>query len=226
LDAAAAQAIANHWLRSKLGNMPHAGDPVRAGEVWRVPIHLDFPVPGSTDTLPFRDLGEIVIDAGCGEVASFPTIKEREARMAEEIGRVLGEIHNEIQEFECERCGKCCGPLGATAMELNIIDEHVRRHNIEVPEYSQIEFLANTIVRTTENTRCPYLKDNECVVYKVRPTICRLFGTVAAHMNCAASNGGVKEPITSKAAFSILRRVQTLSSLWVAMCKHGLEVDA
>ena len=224
MTSAAAQAIAAHWLRTQLGNMPHAGDPELVGKVWRVPIHADFPVPRCTDVLPFRNLGEIVIDAESGEVVGFPTSRVRESRTAEEIGRILGEIQNEIQPFECERCGRCCGPLGATAVELDIIDRHVQQNNIEVPGYSQIT-LSNTIMRTTDRLQCPYLKDHECLVYPVRPTICRLFGTSTQLIKCA-SGCKSNEPITHEAAFHILRRVDVLSTLWTMMVRHGLEVDA
>lgn len=225
MDAAAAKAIAAHWLRSRLGNMPHAGDPVLVGVIWQVPIHADFPVPKCTEVLPFRNLGEILIDDGSGEVVNMSTSREREIRVAEEIGRVLGEIQNEIQAFECRRCGGCCGPLGATSMELDIIDKHVERNNIVVPGYSQTTLSNSFVARTTDDVRCPYLKDHKCLVYPVRPTICRLFGTVATHMHCAAG-GKVQEPITPEAAFRILRKVEVLSTLWSMMVRHGQEVDA
>ena len=225
MDADAAQAIAAHWLRTRLGAMPHAGDPVLVGMIWRVPIHTDFPVPKCTDVLRFRDLGEILVDDGSGEVINTPTSRERESRVAEEIGRLLGEIQNEILPFECGRCGGCCGPLGATSMELDIIDRHVEQNNIEVPEYSQTTLSNSFVARTTGDVRCPYLKDHECLVYPVRPTICRLFGTVSSYMHCAAG-GRVQEPITHEAAFHILRKVEVLSTLWSLMQKHGQGVDA
>lgn len=225
MDAAAAQAIATHWLPLHLGDMPHAGDPVLVGMIWRVPIHTDFPVANDPVPLRFRDLGEILIDDKSGEVINASSSKEREARMAEEIGRVLAEIQNEIQVVECERCGRCCGPLGATSMEMHIIDEHVRRNNIEVPAYYQSRLSNSFVARTTDGVWCPYLKDHECLVYPVRPTICRLFGTVSTNMFCAAG-GRVREPITQVAAFHILRRVDVLSTLWSMMARHGLEVGA
>ncbi|OEU74061.1 MAG: hypothetical protein BA864_06945 [Desulfuromonadales bacterium C00003093] len=225
MNAAAARAVAAHHLRTRLGNMPHAGDPELVGMIWRVPIHADFPVPTSTDILPFRNLGEILIDDGSGEVVNTPTSEEREGRMAEEIGRVLGETQNEILAFECERCGRCCGPLGATAMEMDIIDRHVQLNSIVVSEYCQTTLSNSFIARATDSVWCPYLQDGECLVYPVRPTICRLFGTVTTHMHCVAG-GKVKEPITHEAAFHILRRVEVLSTLWVMMRDHRMEMDA
>lgn len=227
MNAAAAQAIANNWLHTTLGNMPHAGDPVLDGEVWRVPIHVDFPVPKSTDVLPFRNLGELVIEIvsdKVGAVGGYPTSAEREARMAEEIGRVLGEIHQEIPEFDCARCGKCCGVLGATSMEMHLIDTYVEKQNIEVPEYLQTGISNRMIVRTTEKLLCPYLKDHECMVYPVRPTICRLFGTVTERMICAAGRAATRD-IASKEAYDILRRVDVLSALWTAICRHKAAVE-
>lgn len=227
-DAAAAQAVANDWLRKKLGNMPHAGDPVLDGKVWRVPIHADFPVPKSTDVLPFRNIGELVIETtgdAVGAVGGYPTSAEREARMAEEIGRVLGEIRNEIPEFECERCGKCCGMLGATSMEMHLIDEHIRRHGIEIQEeFMQTKISNIFVIRTTKKGLCPYLQDSECVVYPVRPTICQLFGNVTGHMICAAGRVATTN-LTSTEAFGILRRVDVLDTLWAMMCRHQAVVE-
>lgn len=216
------QAIANHWLRLNLGNMPHAGDPVPDGEVWRVPIHANFPVTGSTDVLPFRNLGELIIEAanGAGAVRGYPSSKDKEVRMVEEIGRVLGEIHKEISAFECGCCGKCCGTLGATGMEMQIIDEYIRRHSIEVPEYTESTLPDPFIMRTTKDDLCPYLQNHKCMVYLVRPTICRLFGTVTGHMDCEVSKREVKEPITIITAFGILRRVDVLAVLWATICKR------
>lgn len=222
-NAAAAQAIANNWLHLKLGDLTHAGDPVLDGEVWRVPIHVDFPVPGNTDVLPFRNLGELVIEVSgdnVGAVGGCPTPREREARMAEEIGRVLGEIHKEISAFECGCCGKCCGTLGATGMEMQIIDEYIRRHSIEVPEYTESTLPDPFIMRTTKDDLCPYLQNHKCMVYLVRPTICRLFGTVTGHMDCEVSKREVKEPITIITAFGILRRVDVLAVLGATICKR------
>lgn len=224
LNAADAKAIAAHHLRNHLGNTPHAGDPVLVDATWRVPIHADFPVPKCTDVLRFRNLGEILIDTGSGEVLSTPTFEERESRMVEEIGRVLGETQNDILVSECERCGVCCGPLGATAMEIAIIDKHVRRNNIEVPEYAETIISPSLISRYTSSVQCPYLKDNACMVYPVRPTVCRLFGTVSTHLFCCVG-GRVPEPITHEAASHILRRVSVLNTLWVLTCRHRLEVD-
>lgn len=221
MNAVAVQAIANHWLRLNLGNMPHAGDPVSDGEVWRVPIHANFPVPCSTDVLPFRNIGELMIEIvnGAGAVRGYPSSKDKEVRMVEEIGRVLGEIHLEISAFECECCGTCCGSLGATGMELNIIDEYIRRHSIEVPEYAESPISGTLIMRVTKDVLCPYLQDHKCLVYAVRPTICRLFGTVTGRMGCEVGKRGVKEPITTTTAFGILRRVGVLAMLWAAICK-------
>ena len=204
MNPAAAKAVAAHHLRTLLGNMPHAGDPELVGMVWRVPIHADFPVPKSTDILPFRNLGEMLIDDRSGEVIHLSSSAEREGRMAEELGRVLGEIQNGIPAFECVRCGACCGPIGATAMEVDIIDEHVRRNNIVVPEYGQTMLSPTLIVRATDRVRCPYLKDHECMVYPVRPTICRLFGIVSTHMICPAV-GKVQEPMPHAVMHHILR---------------------
>lgn len=224
MNAAAARAVANHRLKTDFSSMIHAGDPVLDGVVWRVPIHVDFPVPGSSEVLPFRNLGEIMIDDGSGLVTNMPTLKERESRMAEELGRVLAGIQNDIPGFECRRCGRCCGPLGATVVEMDILDNHVAENNIVVPEFVQTTLPNNGIMRTAlDGVQCPYLGDGECLVYFARPTICRLFGTGPGLIRCPFG-GRAKSTISHETAKSILRRVDVLSRLWVAIKKRRQEV--
>jgi len=221
VNADAVKTIASEWMLSHLGKMPHVGDLMQDGLVWRVPINIDIPVCGGTDTLRFRNVGEIMIHDAGESIMNVSTVEERESRMSEEIGRLLAEIRNAIPSSDCARCGACCGPLGATQMEADLIDEYVRRNHIEVPEFAQADLSTSTIMRVVDGGMCPYLQDQECVVYDVRPTICWLFGNVNAFMVCKVV-GTHKAAITHKAALCILDKVDALSSLWVAICNRSM----
>lgn len=42
VDERSAEKIAYTWIRSTIGNIPHVGTPVKKGEVWSVPVHVNY----------------------------------------------------------------------------------------------------------------------------------------------------------------------------------------
>ncbi|MDH5667750.1 MAG: hypothetical protein OEY86_07055 [Nitrospira sp.] len=75
------------------------------------------------------------------------------------VNTVLLQIQKQyerIPSFQCrEGCTDCCGPVPFTVVEL-----------------SQIE------ARPFTGLRCQYASSHGCTIYKHRPLMCRLFGTV------------------------------------------------
>ncbi len=66
--------------------------------------------------------------------------------------------------FNCKRCGKCCGPHFVSPKERLTIRDYLKQHDMEErPHTSIYEY-------------CPYLENNTCLIYPVRPLICRLMG--------------------------------------------------
>lgn len=79
----------------------------------------------------------------------------------------------------CVNCGQCCGIIPATRQEIEVI-----RNYLSTRPALQRRAQAQSIRST-----CPF-RDGQrkrCIIYPVRPTICRLMG-VAKGMQCANGN--------------------------------------
>lgn len=90
----------------------------------------------------------------------------------------LKQIYDRIPEMECiPGCTDCCGPnLWAKAEWQNItnwLKAHGRRE------------------RYAQGLDCPYIRENKCSIYEVRPIICRLFG-VTEKLACPCGRGPAK----------------------------------
>lgn len=82
---------------------------------------------------------------------------------------------------KCTNCGQCCGPIPIGDNELKKIIAFLKN----VPE-SEKERLRN---QPREYLTCEFrdTEKNNCFIYEVRPTICRLFG-VTAGLDCPNGN--------------------------------------
>jgi len=82
-----------------------------------------------------------------------------------------------VAKFKCRNCGDCCGPIPITEDELNRIKTALSE--IEPAEIDRVKAQERgdltCILRDTENKRC--------LVYRVRPFLCREFGHVSG-MKC------------------------------------------
>lgn len=68
---------------------------------------------------------------------------------------------------KCSKCGECCSNfLPICQEELNIIQKYVIDNNIK-PQ-TQIMVMQNRLA-------CPYYDGKKCLIYEVRPLICREF---------------------------------------------------
>lgn len=73
---------------------------------------------------------------------------------------LLKKLYKMIPLSKCaENCSACCGVIPVSSYELE------QMNSVANPFFFQ-EF------------RCPYLIDEKCSCYNVRPLMCRLFGTV------------------------------------------------
>ena len=89
----------------------------------------------------------------------------------------LNKIYSKVPDAECDRCGDCCGPVGFTVLEEKNIEKYLEENGIDVFSCVVGRTKGSVYVFNT-NTRCPFLKDNECIIYPVRPIVCRLFGVI------------------------------------------------
>lgn len=77
----------------------------------------------------------------------------------------------------CKNCGKCCGVIPATKKEVEAIRKYITERGIKPlsPKGSET---------------CPF-RDNvqkKCLIYPVRPLICRLYGVAEGTMKCENGN--------------------------------------
>jgi Fe-S-cluster containining protein len=85
-------------------------------------------------------------------------------------------LDNIPQHKNCTNCGACCGVIPATQAEVKAIREYNGKHGIKPIKHSS-------------KMICPFRDDKakKCVIYAVRPTICRLMG-VTKGMECPNGN--------------------------------------
>jgi len=78
----------------------------------------------------------------------------------------LGKMRRQVPPFRCHRCGGCCGPhVPCLRIEATEIAGYARTHGISA--------------QTDRPMDCPWLRNgNECLVYAVRPMLCRLQGLI------------------------------------------------
>ena len=74
-----------------------------------------------------------------------------------------------IPDHDCKKCGVCCGPIFWSMPEDKIIRRYLEENNMNYIEWSVDQYKENDF-------RCPYQKDNACMIYPVRPMICRMQG--------------------------------------------------
>jgi len=73
-------------------------------------------------------------------------------------------LYDMIPDFKCKQCGECCGPIPMTKWERN--NRPIQK------EINVIKMLES------RELNCPHLVNNKCEIYKQRPLLCRMFGTV------------------------------------------------
>ena len=88
-----------------------------------------------------------------------------------EVIRRLNGIYDLIPSFHCQHCQQCSNPIiWFKAEEINI-KEFLKLHHLSYLTYSDEEFGQNQL-------KCPYLSKNRCMIYPVRPLVCRLQGLI------------------------------------------------
>lgn len=92
--------------------------------------------------------------------------------MVLDIKEKLKEIYSNISSYSCIHCNECCGPIIWFEPENLLIKEYMEKNNMDRIVWTKEEFENN-------NMKCPYLKDNRCSIYPVRPLVCRLQGVVS-----------------------------------------------
>ncbi len=109
----------------------------------------------------------------------------------------LRELWATLPKIACQgKCQECCGPIGMTTLEANMMKAIDHRP-------------IGTVNRKTG--RCPKLNGStgKCTVYDARPTICRLWGIVD-RMPCTF---GCKPErmLTEEEQFAFMQRVKEIA---------------
>ncbi|NCC52381.1 MAG: YkgJ family cysteine cluster protein [Spartobacteria bacterium] len=83
-----------------------------------------------------------------------------------------------MMPFECKQCGKCCrwggwvylthDDITAIARRLDLTeDAFIQAHTQLAPDRQRL------CLAGPEHTPCPFLENNQCAIYPVRPQQCR-----------------------------------------------------
>ena len=97
---------------------------------------------------------------------------------AKQFEEYLQDMNNGTYDFtnngKCTGCGACCSNLlPMTDVEISTIRKYIKSHGIK--EFKHLIPLANPSVDMT----CPFMDDtkkcDKCMIYEVRPKICRDF---------------------------------------------------
>lgn len=106
-------------------------------------------------------------------------LKKKPLKYGDKI-RILKKIYSMVPEFTgCPpNCGKCCGPVICTPLEVSYINNWCRKHRIEkratlLTHSGVTELLSDP----DADISCHFLtEDKRCEIFPVRPLICRLYG--------------------------------------------------
>lgn len=108
----------------------------------------------------------------------------------------LEKIYSKIPEFKCRNCHQCCGPIIWFEPEELLIKKYLDTQNITRIVWTLNEFKQNKM-------KCPYLKNDKCIIYPVRPIVCRLQGNIS-ELKCRNKLNG-KQKLLTKKQFNIIK---------------------
>lgn len=86
-------------------------------------------------------------------------------------------VYDFTKDGKCSECGQCCSNLlPMSEKEVAEIRRYIKKHRIRERKHSYPAPLANP---PEMDLTCPFLdeskENNKCVIYPVRPEICRIF---------------------------------------------------
>lgn len=118
----------------------------------------------------------------------------------------LNEVKNLTDNGKCSRCGECCDDfLPVTLKEVDDISKYIQRNGIK--GISKVSLFPELIF----DKQCPFLdnKKNECLIYAVRPEVCKEF--ICSQSKNEMADNQVKR-ITGDEYFMISMHVTFLKS--------------
>ncbi len=123
--------------------------------------------------------GLVALLKGFASRGTVPLQKSEQQRIAE-----LEEIYSGIPEVACvDGCGKCCGLISMSKLEEGRIRRFLGERRLDI-RFSNDPLDVTYMKAVYGDNRCYFLDERQrCLVYPVRPIICRLYGT-AENMRC------------------------------------------
>lgn len=116
--------------------------------------------------------------------------------MLDLTNKTLEQIYSQIPNIDCkEGCSDCCGP----ALQFPIENQNIKRYL----------FNRNQLAKVHKTIDCPYLKDNKCTIYPVRPIICRLFGVVL-HLRLTCRHVVPSKLLTNEQAERLIKATENI----------------
>ncbi len=114
----------------------------------------------------------------------------------------LDEVWSKIPSFTCKPgCCDCCGPVSFSSAETEKLAEWLGSRGNLLSDFDQ---------KHPGATDCAFLDViGRCRIYEARPTICRLFGTVATPSMQCPYNCGPAELLTEEDLEAILKQSAT-----------------
>jgi hypothetical protein len=87
----------------------------------------------------------------------------------------LQELYAQIPSIDCKGCGQCCGPIEMSPVEKQIITDYCSAHDIPLGNLFASMY-EKWVAGQAGEWQCPMRQNGVCVIYTVRPVICRLQG--------------------------------------------------
>lgn len=89
-----------------------------------------------------------------------------------------GYDRTKVHKESCTQCGECCADtIPLTDEEIKMMKDYVQRNgikpNLDKSKTATIHFKIDKEEMT--DFKCPLRNENGCMIYKVRPYICRVF---------------------------------------------------
>jgi len=87
-----------------------------------------------------------------------------------------------MRDFECKKCGQCCGPVPLTKQEFLAVKKEIAKMPQEKRRALKNQMKGKlTCVLLDENSKC-------CSVYDSRPLVCRQYGQIK-ELQCPNNKG-------------------------------------
>lgn len=128
---------------------------------------------------------------------SSGSTSRRLRRNREAIRTKLDEVYARVPDMNCKKdCHECCGIHPESSGEYKRILAYLEERGMR-PRKARSVF-----------DDCPYLESGRCVIYPVRPLLCRLFGATLDHDLLVCPHGCIpREPLSGPQVDDLIHTV-------------------